>query len=318
MNLKPQPFVNKRDNSIIAFLIFVGTLVVYWLTLARSLSFWDAGEYITCSSILGIPHPPGNPFYILLGRFSTILGLGVPHAQAVNFLSAVLASLAVMFTYLFTVKLISMWLQNPKQAYKAYLGGFLAAFYTAFSYTFWTNAIEAEVYSGLAFIINLIVWLTLVWVEKSRDFSHQNILLLIIYVFFLGFGIHQTSLQIAPAILFIVVYPLLRDNIGSKEFWSRLIIYLISLIGIYLIFNAVGKQLQIPALSKYMFALGSVALMYYHLKEKFQKKIWLLGILFILVGLSSHIYLLVRSELQPFINEGNPHNIPMFIEYVLR
>jgi hypothetical protein len=318
MNLEPQPLVSKRDNSIIATLIFIGTLVIYMLTLARSLSFWDAGEYITCSSILGIPHPPGNPFYILLGRFFTILGIGVPHAQLVNFMSAVFASLAVMFTYLFTVKLISMWLQSPKQAYKAYLGGFLAAFYTAFSYTFWTNAIEAEVYAGLAFIINLIVWLTLVWVEKSRDFSHQNILLLIIYVFFLGFGIHQTSLQIAPAVLFIVVYPLLRDNIGSKEFWNRFIIYIISLVGIYLIFNYVGKELKLPALSKYMFALGSVSLMYYHLKEKFQKQIWLLGILFIVIGLSSHIFLLVRSELRPFINEGNPHNLSMFLEYVLR
>ncbi|MDY6916028.1 MAG: DUF2723 domain-containing protein, partial [Candidatus Cloacimonadota bacterium] len=318
MKLKPQPLVNKRDNTIIAFLIFAGTLLVYWLTLARSLSFWDSGEYITCSSILGIPHPPGNPFYILLGRFATILGLGIPHAQVVNFLSSLLAAFAVMFTYLFTVKLITMWLKSSRESYKAYFGGFLAAFYTAFSYTYWINAIEAEVYAGLAFIINLIVWLTLLWVEKSRDFSHQNILLLIVYIFFLGFGIHQTSLQIAPAILFIVIYPLIRDNIGSKEFWNRFLIYIISLIGIYLVFNYIGQVIELPSLSKYMFAVASIGLMYYHLNEKFDKRIWLLGILFIIVGLSSHIYLLVRSELRPFINEGNPHNLPMFIEYVLR
>ncbi len=157
MYLKPQPFVNKRHNLIIGLLVFLGTLLVYYLTMARSLSFWDAGEYITCSSILGVPHPPGNPFYILLGRFFTILGFSIPHPQIINFLSSLFSALAVMFTYFFTVKFITMWLENQKEAYIAYIGGFIAATYTAFSFTFWTNAIEAEVYAGLAFILNL-VW----------------------------------------------------------------------------------------------------------------------------------------------------------------
>ena len=89
MYLTPQPFVNKRHNLIIGLLVFLGTLLVYYLTMARSLSFWDAGEYITCSSILGVPHPPGNPFYILLGRFFTILGFSIPHPQIINFLSII-------------------------------------------------------------------------------------------------------------------------------------------------------------------------------------------------------------------------------------
>ena len=179
MNYTPQPVVNKRINRLVALSVFLGSLLVYYLTVARSLSFWDAGEYITCSSILGVPHPPGNPFYILLGRFFTALGGTIPHAFLINFVSGILSAFAVMFTYLFTIKFMTMWL-SEKDSFYIYLGGFLAAFYTAFSFTFWNNAIEAEVYSGLAFTLNIIVWLTMLWVEKSRNFSHQNLLLLVI------------------------------------------------------------------------------------------------------------------------------------------
>ncbi len=156
MNLKPQPVINKRYNLVLGLIVFAITITIYYLTMARSLSFWDAGEYITCSSILGVPHPPGNPFYILLGRFFSIFGDNIPHAIVINFLSSIFSAFAVMFTYFFTVKFITMWVK-PSEGYLAYIGGFLAAFYTAFSYTFWNNAIEAEVYSGLAFILNLIV-----------------------------------------------------------------------------------------------------------------------------------------------------------------
>ncbi len=318
MFIKPQPIIDNRKNAIIAFLIFLTTLIVYSLTLARSLSFWDAGEYITCSSILGIPHPPGNPFYILLGRFFTIFGFKFPHAQVVNFLSGLMSALAVMFTYLFTVKLVSMLYKDKKDSFYVYLSGIIAAVYTGYSFTFWTNGIEAEVYSGLAFIITLIVWLTMVWVEKSDNLSHLNILLLIVYIFFLGFGIHQTSLQIAPAVLFIVIYPLLKKNIKSTKFWYRLFIYTFILILVYIVFIQIGKAIQVPALSKYVLALGFLMILFYHLRDRIPDKVWMYALLFIFLGISTHFFLMIRSAHRPFINEGYPHNIELFTDYILR
>jgi len=317
MNLKPQSVINKRYNLIIGLVVFAFTILIYWLTMARSLSFWDAGEYITCSSILGVPHPPGNPFYILLGRFFTIFGANVPHAIVINFLSVLFSAFAVMFTYFFTVKFITMWIK-PKDAYLAYLGGFLAAFYTAFSFTYWNNAIEAEVYSGLAFILNLIVWLTMIWVEKSEDLSHQNLLLLIVYIFFLGFGIHQTSLQIAPAVLFIAVYPLLKNSIKSSTFWRRVGAYTLALIAIYIIFLNIGKSIHIPDLPKFMFAVGFLGILVYHLRGKISKKAWLFALMLIGIALSTHLFLYIRASHRPFINEGYPHNLKLFTDYILR
>jgi hypothetical protein len=319
MNIKPQDVINKKINGNIAIAVFLISLVIYRLTLALSISFWDCGEYITCSSILGIPHPPGNPFYILLGRFATAIGgLAYTHTFIVNFLSAILCAFAVMLTYLITVKFISMWI-DKKQASFAYLTGFIAAMYTAFSYTFWHNAVEAEVYGGLALFINLIIYLTLIYVEKSENLSHQNYLILIIYLFFLGFGVHQTVLQIAPAVLFIVAYPYIREAFKNKnKFWSSLAAYLGGLLIIYLIFNQIGDVIDVPDLAKMAFALGIVGIIFYHFHDKVPAKSWNLAIFLTIVALSTHVFLVVRSSHRPFINEGHPHNWELFKNYVLR
>jgi hypothetical protein len=314
-SMRPRKIVNQKANSLIAFLVFTFTLIIYWMTQNRSLAFWDVGEYITCSSILGVPHPPGNPFYILLGRFAVILGFDLPHALVVNSLSGIMAALAVMFTYLFTVKFVSMLNENK---YLIHLAGIIAALYTAFSFTFWNNAVEASVYPGRDLIINFVIWLTLVWVEKTREYSHQNYLLLIIYAFFIGFSIHQTSLQILPAVLFIVIYPLLLQTIKTSKFWIRFVLFFILGLILYFSFIQVSKELQIPDMAKIVTAFFFCLLAYFYLRDRIPLKVWLWGLAFMFIALTPHLYLFVRSELRPFINEGHPHNLELFSDYVLR
>ncbi len=319
MALKPKPIINKKTNAIIGGLVFLITIFVYYLTFARSLSFWDCGEYITCSSILGIPHPPGNPFYILIGRFLTVIFGKIPHAIVVDFLSSVMSAFAVLFTYLFTVKLMAMFL-DKKNAYLAYIAGSVAALFIAFSFTFWDNSIEAEVYAGLALTINMIAWITMIWVEKSKGLSHQGLLLLMIYLFFLGFGIHQTVLQVAPAVLFIVLYPMIsmhyKENVA--KFWKLFFLYLVGIIVVYLIFIAIGAAVHIPDLPKMAIAVSIFALLYLYLRKEVTTNVWLLALFLIILGLSPHIFLLIRSAERPFINEGYPHTWKLFKDYVLR
>jgi hypothetical protein len=319
MVLKPQPeLIKKKYHNISALFVFLFSLVVYISTLPRTLQFWDSGEYIACSSILGVPHPPGNPLYILLGRVFSIFSFDYSHAAAVNFLSAVFGVFAVLFTYYITVKLVTMWEYRKGQSYFPYLAGICAALFTAFSNTFWINSLKGEVYSGLAFIINLSILITFIWVEKSRKFSHQNYLVLVLYLLFLGIGIHQTSLQIAPALLFIVVYPYIKENIKTGGFWVKVGIYMIILIIVYLIFQEFGKVWDLPELPKYMFAIGLSLIVYFYMKDKVAPSAWWLAILFITIGFSTHLFLYIRSGLRPFINEGHPHTLRMFTDYILR
>ncbi|MCK9328757.1 MAG: DUF2723 domain-containing protein [Candidatus Cloacimonetes bacterium] len=314
-NFKPKTIISVKTNTIIAIAIFLFTLLIYQLTNSKSTSFWDAGEYISCSSILGVPHPPGNPFYILLGRFFCIFSLGFSHAMIISFLSSLLSALGVMFTYLFTVQIISMWNEDK---FIVFTGGFIAAILTAFSFTYWMNAIEAEVYAGLAFTINIIVWLTFLWVKKQDEFSHQNLLLLIAYIFFLGFGIHQTALQIAPAVLFIVVFPYIKPHIKDFSFWGKIVLYSIGLLILYKIFDSIGAQNNIPVLEKFFVGATIIAIMFWYLRKDIGKRVWLIGVGLMLIGFSSHLFLLIRSEFRPFINEGHPHNFELFMNYILR
>jgi hypothetical protein len=314
--LRPQKLVPRKINTIVAWIIFAIALIVYLLTQARSLSFWDSGEYATCISILGVPHPPGNPFYILFGRaLVSLFGSFVPHAQIAAFISVLTSAFAVMFTYLITVQLTSMF---RIKYWEAIFGGVIAALFTAFSFTFWMNAIEAEVYSGLVFFVNLIIWLTLYWVQRSKDFNRQNILLLIVYLFFLGFCVHQTALQIAPAILFIVVYPLLLGSVRKGNFWGKFIGYGAALIISYLIFGAIGRSLNIDAFDQMGFALCILVLMVIELKDVFDKRIWYISAALIVIGISSHIYLPIRAADRPFINLADPSTSERFDDYIQR
>ncbi|MDD4223068.1 MAG: DUF2723 domain-containing protein [Candidatus Cloacimonetes bacterium] len=313
---RPQPLAKPKTNIIIAWAVFAAALVVYLLTQARTTSFWDSGEYATCISILGVPHPPGNPFYILFGRALVALFGGIfSHAWIAAFISGLTSAFAVMFTYLITVQLASMFKIKDREAIFA---GLMSALLTAFSFTFWMNAVEAEVYSGLVFFVNFIIWLTLWWVQHSRDFHHQNVLLLIVYLFFLGFCVHQTALQIAPAILFIVVYPLLVKGVKNGNFWYKFFGYGAALILSYLIFGAIGKSSGVDSLDQIGLMICIIALMMVELRQVFDRRLWLLGLALVAIGVSAHLYIPIRSADKPFINLGDPSTPQLFKDYIQR
>ncbi len=315
-SFRPQALVPKKTNTLVAWIVFAIALIVYMLTQARSLSFWDSGEYATCISILGVPHPPGNPFYILFGRaLVAIFGSFVPHAIIAAFISGLFSAFAVMFTYLVTVQLASMLKIKPREAIFA---GVIASLFTAFSFTFWMNAVEAEVYSGLVFFVNLILWITFYWVQRSRDFNRQNLLLLMVYLFFLGFCVHQTALQIAPAVLFIVVYPIILAGLKKSYFWWKALGYVVALIVAYLIFGAIGKSLNIDAFDQMGFVLMILVLMFIELKGILDKRVWFLAVGLFLVGISAHIYLPIRAAERPFINLADPSTNKRFDDYIQR
>jgi len=90
----------KLINRVFAGVAFVFSLVIYMKTIAPTVSFWDCGEFVTCSYILGIPHPPGAPFYLLIGRIFSMLPIAADIAYRVNFISALSSAITVMLTYL--------------------------------------------------------------------------------------------------------------------------------------------------------------------------------------------------------------------------
>ncbi len=308
--LKPIQIINPKHNGIIAFVVFAFVMIVYQITNSPSLAFWDAGEYATTAKLFSVLHAPGNPTYIILGRFLNIIGLGMSTPQVISFLSSLWGALAVMFTYLFTIKFVSMF---EKRVIIAVPIGIIAALFTAFSYTFWTNSVEPEVYSGLAFFINFIIYLLLVWLQKSEDFSHQNYLIFIIYLFFFGFGVHQTVLQIVPAVLLIVVYPLIRPHFRNDSFFTKIVFWTIGLFIFYFIVNSYSTSISQP-----LFALAITLVLMYYLRGKVSSTAWTLALIAIVIGFSTHLYIPIRASFRPFINEGDPQNWERFMAFFRR
>ena len=99
----------KNLNKILAAIVFVFSLIVYILTMAPTTSFWDCGEFIATSVIMGVPHPPGTPFYLLLGNFFSQIPIFDDLGARVNLISPIFSAFAVMYLYLIIIQLIEEW-----------------------------------------------------------------------------------------------------------------------------------------------------------------------------------------------------------------
>src|SRR3989338_103061 len=141
-----------KIRKILALAAFSASFIVYLLTMASTVSFWDCGELIAASNILGNPHPPGNPLFTLIARTFIVALPLAEKALRVNFISALTSALTVMVAFLFTAKALRLLFGSDLPRFALYCGSLIAALLVAFSDTFWFSAVEAEVY-GFSMLI---------------------------------------------------------------------------------------------------------------------------------------------------------------------
>ena len=133
-------------NKILASIAFLFSLIIYILTMAPTTSFWDCGEFIATSVIMGVPHPPGTPFYLLLGNFFSQIPTFADTGARVNLISPIFSAFAVMFLYLIIVQLIKEWRGEVKRwpdCLITYGSAMMGALTFAFTDSHWFNAVEA-------------------------------------------------------------------------------------------------------------------------------------------------------------------------------
>ena len=190
--------------------VFLAAFIVYFKTMAATTSFWDCGEFIAISNILGIPHPPGYPLYAVIGRTMILLFPFFKEiAFRVNLLSPIFSAITIAMVYLLTVKLIVVWRGKPQSDLEEvilHLAGVIAALFLAFSPTWWDNSIEAEVYGIAMFVMCLTIWLALHWRDRIGQVGNRKMLLLIVYLLGLGLSAHMTTWMAAgPLLLFVLL-----------------------------------------------------------------------------------------------------------------
>src|SRR3977135_1811359 len=111
--------------------------VLYLITLAPSTAMWDTSEYIAAAYTFGLPHPPGNPFFVLLGRFFAILPIAPNVAMRINILAALCSAGAVGMWFLITERVLVGWLP---ERWQRIVGGSLAALIGATAFTVWAQS----------------------------------------------------------------------------------------------------------------------------------------------------------------------------------
>lgn len=212
----------KNIYRLIGLIVFIFAGSVYFLTVQPSVSFWDCGEFIASSYGLQVPHPPGTPFFLILGRLLSIIPFVENIALRVNTISVISSAFVILFLYLIAVKLIENYNNNKYDsllnAFGTYLAAAIGALSLAFADTFWFNAAEAEVYALSSFFIAFVTWLMLLWNEKADEPDNEKYLIMIAYLLGLSIGVHLMSvLAMVPIVMTIMFRKYLTDEVVLKK-----------------------------------------------------------------------------------------------------
>ncbi|MEW6685452.1 MAG: DUF2723 domain-containing protein [Candidatus Edwardsbacteria bacterium] len=342
---------------LIALLVFLAVFIVYTRTMAPTTPFWDCGEMVTVSYILGIPHPPGYPLYTCLGRVISLLPLAKAIVVRVTLLTITTNALAMAGLYLIFVKITSGWLGKPKtflESLALHLSGVSASLLYAFCCTQWFKGVEPDVFPTAIPNIVFVLLLALLWKEHRKENLGSRILVLICFWFALTTGMHLLGLLVAPAIF---IFLLLTD-------WRpRNFVYIVGFFFLFVLAEGGGLSLiplgvvtaflvfvllllgkdHLPTIffllifSLFLFATGRPELtpvvlleiiLFFLLSNQAtplvnkQRSILLdwrvVASCLLLLGLTIHFFLVVRAHQRPAINETNPSSTASFLECLER
>ncbi|HEX8695734.1 MAG TPA: DUF2723 domain-containing protein [Longimicrobium sp.] len=212
----PRPVEPTRPPYLLAAAAALAVFALYALTLGPTTWFWDTSEYIATAHIVGIPHPPGNPLFVLLARAWELLlaPTGLPTAVRINLFSAFMSAGTAFFWYL-TVHRVLGWFDERETVRR--VGAAVAVLVSATAYTVWNQAnVNEKVYTVSMFTIAALTWLAFLWrdhVEAHRAagareagrFHDDNVLVLMVFILALSVGNHLMAFLAAPAVLIFIV-----------------------------------------------------------------------------------------------------------------
>ncbi len=329
----------KKYDLIVGWAVFAIALLTYTLTVEPTVSFWDCGEYITTSAKLEVGHPPGAPFFQMMGAF---IAAFAPNADKialfVNYLSVLSSAFTVLFLYFIIVNLAKKLALREQSSLSlgqsiAVMGsGAVGALAYTFSDSFWFNAVEAEVYAMAMLFMSVMFWLGIKWTDSLHEERGDRWLLLISLVVGLSFGVHFMALLTIPAIGMLYFF----NSKYKKTPLNFVIANVVSIAILLLIFKLIlpytlayfgylevffVNTFGLPFNSGTIIAgLSLIAFFYFTLQYAQQKKnvrlqTGTLCLLFVFIGFSSWLMVPIRSNADVVINENSPTDARLLLAY---
>ena len=195
--------------------MFISAFCLYAITVEDTASFWDCGEFIAVSNKLEVPHPPGAPLYLLLGRIFSFFAFGNLEkiSVAINFLSVLTSAFTILFLF-WTITHLSkkiIEVNNNLNLILVISSGIVGSLSYTFSDSFWFSAVEAEVYAMSSFFTAFVFW-GILKRENIKEKSKKNRwIILIAYMMGLSIGVHLLNLVTIPALALIVYFNEKKD-----------------------------------------------------------------------------------------------------------
>ena len=215
----------KKVNNITGWVVCAIACLVYILTMEANASLWDCGEFISSTFKMQVPHPPGAPLFVILGRLFIVLFGSHNPARAVNLMSALCSGFTILFLFWtithFARKLIITTSQEPTslQLFNIMSAGAVGALAYTFSDSFWFSAVEGEVYAMSSLFTALVFWAMLKWEHAADKPGADRWIIFIFFMMGLSIGVHLLNLLTIPAI--VMIYYFKRYKVTAwGTFWA--------------------------------------------------------------------------------------------------
>lgn len=203
-----------KVNNVTGWTVWLIATIVYVLTAEAGGSLWDCGEFVSSCFKLQIPHPPGAPLFVVIGRIFIVLFGDNPltAAKAVNIMSALASSFTILFLFWTITHFARKIYQKTgsaltgEQLFTVMAAGTVGALAFTFSDSFWFSAVEGEVYAFSSFLTALVFWMMLKWEHIAEEPGADRWIVLLFYVIGLSIGIHLLNLLTIPAIVLIYYF----------------------------------------------------------------------------------------------------------------
>jgi len=332
----------KKVNNISGWVVCLFACMVYILTMEATGSFWDCGEFVSSAYKLQIPHPPGAPLFVMMGRFFIILFGDNPNtaARAVNFMSAILSGLTILFLFWSITHFARKIIQpnglalNSQQIFTIIAAGTVGALCYTFCDSFWYSAVEGEVYGSSSFFTALVFWAILKWEDVAEDPVADRWLIFIFYMMGLSIGVHLLNLLTIPAIVMVYYYKRYKTTAWGSVFAFIIGCVLTGLVLKFVIQYTIKgaawfdiffvNTLNLPFFSGFgFFFIALAAILVFALRYAIRKKYYLLkigiwSISFMILGYSTYFTTMIRSNADPAVDMFNVDNPVTLVGYLSR
>ena len=342
----------KRINNISGWVVCIMACTVYIMTMEATGSFWDCGEFASSAYKLQIPHPPGAPFFVLIGRLFMAPFDPKHAATGINLMSALASGFTILFLFWsithFAKKLLlksaNESILTSQQTFAVMAAGMVGAFAYCFSDSFWYSAVESEVYALSSFFTALVFWAILKWEDavteeqkigiKGHFTSADRWLILIFYLMGLSIGVHLLNLLTIPAM--VMLYYFKRYKISTRGIIIAFILgcAITGIVQKFVIQYSIKgagaldvifvNDFGLPFFTGFAFFFLMIAAAIWFGLRIANKNNWnflklgLWSFSFMLLGYSSYVTTLIRSNADPAVDMYNVDNPVSLVGYLSR